>query len=262
MNVLKIISMKGKEKITMLTAYDYLTAKILEEAGIDIILVGDSLGNVIMGYDNTIPVTVEDVIHHTKAVRQGAKQSMIIADMPFLSYGVSIEDSVYQAGRIMKETGANAVKLEGGVEFEEIVHAMVKIGIPVMGHIGLKPQSVNKTGFKIAGKTDKEIENLIKDAQSIEKAGGFSIIIEETTEEAAKAVTESVSIPTVGIGAGKYTDGQVLVITDMLGLNKDFKSKHTKVYANLNRIIKKAVKTYQGEVKGGSFPEEEQSFHK
>ncbi len=262
MTVSKIISMKGKEKITVLTAYDYLTSKILEASGIDIILVGDSLGMVVMGYGNTLPVTLDDIIHHSIAVRNGAKNSFIVSDMPFLSYGLSVKDDIKNAGRIIKECGVNAVKVEGGVEFFNTIRAMVNVGIPVMGHIGLKPQSVNKSGHKIVGKTDAEIDGLIGDAISLEKAGAFAFVIEGTTEEAAKIITESVSIPTIGIGAGRFTDGQVLVITDMLGLDKDTNFKHNKKYADLSGIIQKAVGAYSEEVKNDLFPAEDQTFHK
>jgi 3-methyl-2-oxobutanoate hydroxymethyltransferase len=261
MSINKIRNRKGKEKITMLTVYDCLTAKILYDAGIDILLVGDSLGNVIMGFDNTLPVTMEIMVHHVKAVRNGAPDAFIVADMPFLSYGTSIEESVKNAGRFMQECGANAVKLEGGAEFADIIAAINKVGIPVMGHIGFKPQSINKSGLKIAGKNNEEVNSLIKDAQTLEKAGIFSIVIEETTEEAARMITESITIPTIGIGAGKFTDGQVLVVTDMLGLDKNLNLKHNKRFANMNRSIKKAVSSYIQEVQSGTFPAEENTFH-
>ncbi|MGC8766043.1 MAG: 3-methyl-2-oxobutanoate hydroxymethyltransferase [Brevinematia bacterium] len=261
MMIHKIIAKKGKEKITMLTCYDFLTAKILEDAGIDIILVGDSLGTVIKGEKNTLNVTMEEMIYHLKIVRKGASNSIIVADMPFLSYGTSKEESVKNAGRLIKETGANAVKLEGGKELSEVVRAMTTIGIPVMGHIGLKPQSVNIYGYRVAGKTDEEVKKLLEDAKALEEAGAFSIVIEETTEEAAKAITESIKIPTIGIGAGRFTDGQVLVITDMLGMEKDKSYKHNKAYTNLYEIIRKAVSEYISEVKKGNFPSEENVFH-
>lgn len=261
MTVAKIIAAKGSEKLTMLTAYDALTAAVLESCGVDMILVGDSLGTAIMGYKSTLPVTLDDVIHHTIAVRNGAPSSFVIGDMPFLSYGTSVEESVKNAGLLVKLTGANAVKLEGGKEFAALVKAITDIGVPVMGHIGLKPQSINKSGYKIAGKTSNETESLVEDALVLEKAGAFAIVIEGTTEEASKIITERVSIPTIGIGAGKYTDGQVLVVTDMLGLDPNAHFKHNKMYVNLNRHIKKAVKSYVAEVKSGAFPAEEQTFH-
>lgn len=258
----KIVNKKGKEKIVMLTCYDYLTAKILSETNIDLILVGDSLGTVIKGEKTTLSVTVEEVIYHTRIVRKGAPDAIIVADMPFLSYGTSVEESVKNAGRLMKEGGANAVKLEGGKELAHFVGAMTNVGIPVMGHIGLKPQSINLYGYKIAGKTEDEIKSLIEDAKALENAGVFSIVIEGTTEEAAKIITENVKIPTIGIGAGRYTDGQVLVITDMLGMDKDVNYKHNKKYTNLYEIIKNAVGNYADEVKKGLFPSEDNIFHK
>ncbi len=258
----KIVAKKGKEKITMLTCYDYLMAKIIAETDIDIILVGDSLGTVIKGEKNTLSVTIEEVIYHLKNVRRGAPDKIIVGDMPFLSYGTSIDESVKNAGRLIKEGLANAIKLEGGKEIAPLVKAMTNIGIPVMGHIGLKPQSVNIYGYKIAGKTEDEIKSLIEDAKALEESGAFSIVIEGTTEEAAKAITESINTPTIGIGAGRYTDGQVLVITDMLGMDKEATYKHNKKYINLYRIIKKAIKNYSLEVKSGKFPEEENIFHR
>ena len=261
LTVSKILAKKGKEKIVMLTCYDALSARILEEAGVDIILVGDSLGTVIMGYNSTIPVTIEDVIHHTKAVRIGAPDSFVVTDMPFLSYGASIEDSVKNAGRMLKETGANAVKLEGGSLIAPFIQAMTAIGIPVMGHIGLKPQSVNLTGYRVAGKTDQETESLLLDARAVQEAGAFAIVLEGTTTEAAKAITEFISIPTIGIGAGKETDGQVLVLPDLLGIDPDAKFKHNRAYANLYRVMKRAVKNYSKDVRDNVFPSENETFH-
>ncbi len=258
----KILSKKGKEKIAMITCYDYLTAKIISETTIDIILVGDSLGTVVKGEKTTLSVTLEEVIYHTKNVRKGAPDSIIVADMPFLSYGTYIEEGVRNAGRLIKEGGANAIKLEGGKELFLLVKSMVTIGIPVMGHIGLKPQSINIYGYKIAGKTEENINLLLEDAKALEEAGVFSIVIEGTTEEAAKIITESVKIPTIGIGAGRYTDGQVLVVTDMLGMDKEVDYKHNKRYANLYEVIKNAINNYTDEVKKGLFPSEDNVFHK
>lgn len=258
----KLIAKKGKEKITMLTCYNFITAKILEEVGVDIILVGDSLGTVVKGEKTTLSVTMEEMIYHSKIVRRGAPDSFIVADMPFLSYGTSIEESVKNAGRLLKETAVNAVKLEGGCELAPTIRAMTTIGIPVMGHIGLKPQSVNISGYRVAGKTDDEVAKLVEDAVALEEAGVFSIVIEVTTEEATKIITESVKVPTIGIGAGRFTDGQVLVITDMLGMERDKKYKHNKVYANLYEIIKNSVSQYIDEVKKGEFPSEENIFHR
>ena len=262
MNVASIISSKNRKKLTVLTAYDYATAKILQEAGIDIILVGDSLGTVVMGYPHTIPVTVDEIIHHTKAVRRGAPDSFIVSDLPFGSYGSSVEESVRNAVRIAKLGGANAVKLEGGVEFADIVSSIVKIGLPVMGHIGLKPQSFNKDGYRVTGKTDTDINKLVDDALALESAGVFAVVIEVATEEAAKVITEKVKVPTIGIGAGGFTDGQVLVINDMLGMDKDINLKHNTRYANLHDTILQAVKLYIDEVNDGKFPSDANVFHK
>ncbi len=261
MTVSKILASKNKEKIVMLTVYDFLTAKILESAGVDILLVGDSLGTVVMGYSSTLPVTMDEVIHHVRAVRSGAPKSFIVADMPFLSYGTSEEEGVFNAGKLIKEGGANAVKLEGGAERGGLIDAMTSIGIPVMGHLGLLPQSVNRYGYRIAGKTVEETDKLIQDAQTLEKAGAFAIVIEGTTEEAAKAVSGAISIPTIGIGAGRFTDGQVLVITDMLGMDPDNELKHNKKYADIHGAVLSAVQSYIGDVKSGKFPGEEQITH-
>jgi 3-methyl-2-oxobutanoate hydroxymethyltransferase len=261
MSVQKFIQMKGKQKIAMLTAYDFLTARVLGDSGIDIILVGDSLGMVFQGRRSTLPVTLDELIYHVKAVRKGAPETFLIADLPFLSYGVTIEDSVRNAGRVMKETGANAVKLEGGKGLADTIKAMVTIGIPVMGHVGLKPQSVNIDGMKIAGKTATDTDKLLDDAKAVEQAGAFALVLEGTTDEAAKAVTQAISIPTIGIGAGKNTDGQVLVVTDMLGMDKAVDFKHNKKFANLYKVMKKAFHSYIEEVRSGNFPTEEQTFH-
>lgn len=262
MSVQKFLQMKGKNKIAMLTAYDFLTAGILAESGVDMILVGDSLGMAFRGHTTTLPVTLDELIYHVKAVRAGAPDAFVIADLPFLSYGVSIEESVRNAGRVMKETGANAVKLEGGKDLADVISAMVRIGIPVMGHIGLKPQSVNQNGLKIAGRNDHDAELLMADAKAVADAGAFAVVLEGTAEETAKKITESIPILTIGIGAGKYTDGQVLVITDMLGMDKNANFKHNKKFANLYKVIRKAVKGYCEEVRTGIFPAEEQTFHK
>ena len=262
MTIQKIISKKGGEKITMLTCYDSLTAKILEKAGVDMILVGDSLGTTFMGLPNTLGVTVEDIVHHTKAVRRGAPNSFIVADMPFASYGTTLEEGVKTGVRLIKECGANAVKLEGGVEVAETIKRLTSIGIPVMGHIGLKPQSINTDGYRIKGKTDEDTYKLINDGKILEEAGAFAFVIEGTTDEAAKIITESVNIPTIGIGAGCNTDGQVLVITDMLGYDKDLELKHNKKFAHLYDIIFDAVDKYIKDVKDKKFPEEANTFHR
>ncbi len=251
---------KKGEKITILTAYDYLTAKIVDSAGVDAILVGDSLGMVVLGYPSTIPVTMEEMIHHTKAVVRGRKNAMVIFDMPFLSYQTGIRDAILNAGRALKETGCDAVKIEGGVEQKETIRALVDAGIPVMGHIGLQPQSVKTLGgYKLRGKGE-EREKLIEDAKAVEEAGAFAVVLEKIPSDLAKEITELLSIPTIGIGAGKYCDGQVLVFHDMVGLFEEFKPKFVKRYAELGKLAREAVKQYIEEVKSGKFPDEEHSY--
>lgn len=249
------------EKISMLTAYDYSMAKLIDEAGVDSILVGDSLGMVVLGYENTLQVTVDDIIHHTKAVTRGAKRALVIADMPFLSYHVSVEDSVRNAGRLIQEGNAHAVKLEGGAEVIDKVEAIVKAQIPVIGHLGLTPQSVNVMGgFKVQGKDEAQAKKIIEDAKLLEKAGAFAIVLECVPEKLAKIVTESVSISTIGIGAGKDCDGQVLVTQDMLGMFSDFIPKFVKKYSEVGISIKDGVKGYIQEMKEGVFPAEKHTF--
>lgn len=249
------------KKISMLTAYDYSTAKLLDEAGVDTLLVGDSLGMVMLGYENTLQVTMEDMIHHTKAVSRGAKNAMIIGDMPFLSYHVSVEEAIKNAGRFVQEAGAHAVKLEGGKNVIDKIEGIIKAQIPVLGHLGLTPQSVNMFGgFKVQGK-DLEAANLIiEEALLLQEAGVFGIVLECVPEKLAKIITEKLDIPTIGIGAGKHCDGQVLVIQDMLGMYSDFVPKFVKQYANLGDLMIEAVKNYDNEVKTGEFPEEKHTF--
>jgi 3-methyl-2-oxobutanoate hydroxymethyltransferase len=245
------------EKITMLTAYDAPMAEIIDECGIDMILVGDSVGTVISGYPNTLPVTVEEMIYHTKAVCRKVKRALVVIDMPFMSYQVSIEEAKRNAGRMIKESGAEAVKIEGGVSVKDIVKAIVDIDIPVVGHIGLTPQSIHKFGgYKI----QRQREKLLEDAKAIEEAGAFAIVLECIPEEIAKEITETLTIPTIGIGAGRYCDGQVLVIHDLLGMLGDFRPKFVKRYVDLRSIISKAVKEFIEEVKTGAFPTEEHIF--
>ena len=259
-NQIKEMKQNG-EKITMLTAYDYATAKIVDEAGIPLILVGDSLGMVVLGYESTIPVTMDEMLHHTKAVVRGTKQAMIIGDMPFMTYHVSIEDALYNAGRFIQEGGAQAIKLEGGVTVAEKVRRIVECGIPVMGHIGLTPQSIHQLGgYKVRGKTQETATKLVEDAKALEEAGAFSIVLETVPAQLATFITQSISIPTIGIGAGIGCDGQVQVINDVLGSFTDFVPKHAKQYARLTDIIRSAVTEYHNEVKAGSFPTEKQSF--
>ncbi|MCF7635479.1 MAG: ketopantoate hydroxymethyltransferase [Dehalococcoides mccartyi] len=252
---------QNKQKIAMLTAYDYPTAQILDKAGIPAILVGDSLGMVVLGYDSTVSVTMEDMLHHLKAVVRGSQKAMVIADMPFMTYHLSPEQALLNAGRFMQEGGAQAVKLEGGVNVADNVKRIVDCGIPVMGHIGLTPQSVNQlSGFKVQGKTLTAALALLEDARALEKAGAFAIVLETMPAELAAMITAAVSIPTIGIGAGENCDGQVQVVSDMLGMFTDFVPKHTKKYADLNGIISKAVSGYVTEVAKGEFPTLKESF--
>ena len=252
---------KNGEKITMLTCYDYLMATLLDEAGIDMILVGDSVGNVMLGYENTLPVTMEEMLHHCKAVTRGVKNAFIVGDMPFMSYQTSIEDAVRNAGRFLKEANVNAVKLEGGEEILEIVRKLVSIGIPVMGHLGLTPQSINVFGgYGLRGQSLSESEKLINSAKKLEEAGAFSIVLEKIPSALAEKITESLKILTIGIGAGIECDGQVLVTQDMLGLFEKFKPKFSKRYAELALVMKECFKNYIGEVKEKKFPSEEYSY--
>ncbi len=248
-------------KIAMLTAYDYTTAKIVDEVGIPLILVGDSLGMVVLGYETTIPVTMEEMLHHTRAVVRGTKQAMVIGDMPFMSYHVTTEDALRNAARFIQEGGAQAVKLEGGVTVADKIRSIVSCGIPVMGHIGLTPQSIYQLGgFKAQGKTLDAARGLIKDAEALEEAGAFAIVLETIPTQLAKVISQKVAIPTIGIGAGAGCDGQVQIINDILGSFTDFVPKHAKQYARLADIMSNAITEYYNEVKTGSFPTEKQSF--
>lgn len=253
--------MKGKEKITMLTAYDHPTAKIIDEAGVHTILVGDSVGTTVLGYPNTIPVTVDEMIHHTRPVARAAKNAFVIIDMPFMSYHESIELAKRNAGRMMKESGAEAVKLEGGTKMKDVIRAIVDIEIPVVGHVGLTPQSIHRMGgYKVQGK-GAEVDALIADAKAVEEAGAFMIVLECVPRQLGKEITGMLSIPTIGIGAGPDCDGQVLVIHDLLGLLGDFRPKFVKRYCNLQEDIGGAVKNFIEEVKTGAFPDDSHSFH-
>ncbi len=259
-NQIKDMKQKG-EKIAMLTAYDYPTAKIVDGAGIPLILVGDSLGMVVLGYESTIPVTMEEMLHHTGAVTRGTKQAMVIGDMPFMTYHVSIEDALKNAARFIQEGGAQAVKLEGGVTVAEKVLRIVECGIPVMGHIGLTPQSMHQLGgFKVQGKTPEAAAKLLKDAEALEEAGAFAIVLETVPSQLATLITQKIGIPTIGIGSGKGCDGQVQVISDLLGSFTDFVPRHAKQYAKLANTTSKAIAQYFKEVKAGSFPTAEQSY--
>lgn len=252
---------ENNRKISMLTAYDYSMAKMVDAAGIDSVLIGDSLGMVFQGHESTLPVTVDEIIYHTKAVARGVKNALIVADMPFLSYHISKEEAVRNAGRMIKEGGAEAVKIEGGALFTETIKAIVDAQIPVMGHIGLTPQSVNAFGgFKVQGRDEQSAKRLLEDAKLLEKAGVFAITLECIPDKLAQLITKSVSIPTIGIGAGKDCDGQVLVINDMLGIFSDFVPKFVKQYAKLNVEITAAVRSYVSDVKEGRFPADEHTF--
>ena len=248
-------------KISMLTAYDYSTAKLVDAAGINSILVGDSLGMVMLGYEDTLSVTMEDMIHHTAAVARGAKDALVIGDMPFMSYEVSVEQAVTNAGRLMKEGRANAVKLEGGVRVAEQIKAITKAGIPVCAHIGLTPQSVNAFGgFKVQGKTEEGAQQMIEDALAIQEAGAFAVVLECVPAKLAALISEKLTIPTIGIGAGAGCDGQVLVYQDMLGMFQDYVPKFVKHFANAGEMMVQAFKDYDQEVKAGTYPTEAHGF--
>ena len=258
----KIREMKQKgEKITMLTAYDYVTAKLVEEAGIPMILVGDSLGMVVLGYESTIPVTMEEMLHHTKAVVRGTSKALIVGDMPFMTYHLSTEQALQNAARFIQEAGTQAVKLEGGVTVADKVKRIVDCGIPVMGHIGLTPQSINQIGgYKIQGKTPEVAARMLDDAKALEQAGAFSVVLETVPTALATLITEKISIPTIGIGAGVGCDGQVQIINDIMGSYTGYIPKHAKQYAKLVDIMSNAISQYHEEVTTGQFPTDENSF--
>lgn len=248
-------------KQTMLTAYDYSTAKLIDEAGVNAILVGDSLGMVMLGYEDTLSVTMEDMIHHTAAVARGAKNTLVVADMPFMSYQTSVYDAVVNAGRLMKEGRAQAVKLEGGIEVCEQIKAIVNASIPVVAHIGLTPQSINAFGgFKVQGKGEEAAQKLLDEARAVEEAGAFAVTLECVPAKLAKKVTESISIPTIGIGAGPDCDAQVLVYQDMLSMYSDLKPKFVKQFGQIGEAMKEAFKGYVTEVSEGTFPAEEHTY--
>jgi 3-methyl-2-oxobutanoate hydroxymethyltransferase len=249
-----------QERFVMLTAYDYPTARILDQAGVPVILVGDSLANNVLGYETTLPVTMEEMLHHTRAVARGAKNALIVGDMPFLSYQTSVEDGIRNAGRFLKEGGAHAVKLEGPKP--HLAAALVEMGIPVMGHLGLTPQSVHAMGgYRVQGRTEEDANRLLDEAQVMEKNGIFSLVLEGVPAALAARITESVSVPTIGIGAGPHCDGQVLVLTDLLGLGGGSYPKFAKPYADLNGEIGRAVTAFRLDVETGAFPDEEHSYH-
>ena len=257
---LKEMKQRG-EKIPMLTAYDYSTAKLVDAVGVPLILVGDSLGMVVLGYESTIPVTMEEMLHHTKAVVRGTERALVVGDMPFMTYHTSVEDALRNAARFIQEGGAQAVKLEGGEIAADKVKRIVECGIPVQGHIGLTPQSVHQLGgFKVVGKTPEVAVRLLNDAKALEQAGVFSIVLEAVPAPLSKLITERVNVPTIGIGAGPDCDGQVQVVSDILGLFTDFVPKHAKQYAKLAEAIRAAVGDYVSEVQAGSFPTAKQSY--
>ncbi len=249
------------ERIAMITAYDYTSARIVEAAGIDIILVGDSLGQVVLGYDSTVPVTMEDMIHHIRAVVRGTEKVHIVGDLPFMSYQARRSEAIHNAGRLLKEGGAQSVKLEGGRHIAKTMRRIVQAGIPVMGHIGLTPQAVNQLGgYRIQGRTTKAAVELIEDAKAVEDAGAYSLVLEGVPSQLAKMVTERLTIPTIGIGAGVHCDGQVQVFHDMMGLYTDFTPKHARKYAHLAELMDSAVTEYVGDVRDQTFPSEDESF--
>ncbi len=249
------------DKITMLTAYDYTTAKIIDECGVNAILIGDSLGMVMLGYENTLPVTMEDMIHHTAAVSRGAENAFIVADMPFMSYQVSVQEAVVNAGRLIKEGGANAVKLEGGAEVCDQIRAIVNASIPVVAHLGLTPQSVNAFGgFKVQGKSLDKAKKLIDDALMIQEAGACAVVLEGIPAKLADIITKKLFIPTIGIGAGNGCDGQVLVYQDMLGLNTGHTAKFVKRFAEVGALMRQGISDYINETRSGVFPSEEHAY--
>lgn len=260
-SIIDLLNRKGSLPVSMLTAYDYNTARTIDEAGIDMILVGDSLGNVMLGYENTLAVTVEDMIHHGKAVCRGARQAFVVVDMPFMSYQTSVEDAVRNAGRIMKETNCQAVKLEGGVEYADRIKAIVQAGIPVVAHIGLTPQSVNAMGgYKVQGKSLEQAQKLLRDAKAVEEAGAFAITLECVPAALATMITSQTNALTIGIGAGNGCDGQVLVYQDMLGYTGGFTPKFVKQYADLHSVMLEAFKQYKQECETRAFPASVQTY--
>lgn len=258
----EIVNMKKQgEKITALTAYDVLMAQILDDSGIDIILVGDSAGMVIAGYENTLAVTMEEMLFYCKSVRRGVKRALLIADMPFLSYQTSIEEAIKNAGRFLQEAGMEAVKIEGGKPVKDIVKKLVGFGVPVMGHIGLTPQSIHQFGgYGLRGKDDQIAKQLLEDAFILQEAGAFSIVLEKIPSALAKEITNTLDIPTIGIGAGKDCDGQILVSHDMLGLYEKFKPKFVRHYAELGKSMREAFNSYINDVKNTKFPSEDESY--
>jgi 3-methyl-2-oxobutanoate hydroxymethyltransferase len=249
------------ERFAMLTAYDYLTAQILDEAGVPILLVGDSLGMVMLGYESTVPVTMDEMIHHTKAVKRGAKSALVVADMPFMSYQASLEDGVRNAGRLLQEGGAAAVKVEGGRNVVELTSRLVHSGIPVMSHIGLTPQSVNQLGgFKVQGRNSDAADRIVDEAVALAEAGAFCVLVEGVPSDVGRRITEAVAVPTIGIGAGADMDGQVLVIQDMIGMTSGRLPRFVKAYADVRSVIADAAKSFSAEVASGDYPGPEHTY--
>lgn len=260
-HALRQMKQKG-ERISMLTAYDATFARLFDEAGIDLLLVGDSVGMVVQGHDSTLPVTVDEMVYHCRAVKRGVRRAHVVGDMPFMSYQASVEEAVRNAGRLVAEGGAESVKLEGGAEFADVVSRIVRAGIPVMGHIGLTPQSVHKMGgYVVQGKDEEKARRLLADALALQEAGCFAIVLEGIPTELATEITRHLEIPTIGIGAGVNCDGQVLVCYDLLGFNRDFAPKFVKKYADGAGIVEDAAKRYIDEVRSAAFPAEEHTFH-
>jgi 3-methyl-2-oxobutanoate hydroxymethyltransferase len=262
LTILDIQKMKQtREKITVLTSYDYPLTRIISDAGVDVVLVGDSVGVVVAGHENTLPVTLEEMIYHTRAVCRANPRPLVVADLPFLSYQIDLRDARLSAGRLVKEGGAEAVKLEGGVNMHETISAIVSMDIPVMGHIGLTPQSIHRMGgYRVQGKQEEQAERLLEDARAVQDAGAFALVLEGIPLSLARRITDELSIPTIGIGAGPHCDGQVLVIHDILGLCEKYSPRFVKRYADLGPIIAEAVAGYVREVKEGTFPDEEHTF--
>lgn len=267
MNVAKKVTVpllrqkKGKEKIVAVTAYDYPTTLFADAAGVDLILVGDSLGMVLLGYSTTLPVTMEEMLHHTKACARAKPRALLVADMPFLSYQVTVEEAIRNAGRFLQEGGAEAVKLEGGEPVAQTIHRLTRIGIPVLAHLGMTPQSVHAFGgHRVQGRSEEAAKRLVEDARIVEQAGAFAVVLELVPAELAKTITEQISIPTIGIGAGAHCDGQIQVLHDLIGLIPGEPFKHTKRYAHVGDTITNALKQYADEVKNGQFPKEEHAF--
>lgn len=248
------------ERFVMLTAYDYPTAQILDQAGVPLLLVGDSVGDNVLGYASTVPVTMDEMVHHTAAVRRGADQAVVVADLPFMSYQVSVEEGLRNAGRLMQEAGATAVKLEGGARVVDLVSRLVAIGIPVMGHLGLTPQSLHQMGHRVQGRDGAGADGIVADAEALAAAGAFAIVLEAIPADLARRVTAAVSVPTIGIGAGPGTDAQVMVIHDLLGISTGRKPRFVKAYADLRSTITDAVKSYQAEVATGDYPGPEHTY--